>query len=282
MTVGFLAIENFLNRYRERALIEKALETIRTEILKILEHDPLLMQGLRQFISGMPLDTIGTSAHPKRLKQIMLEALLSPRTLQLEQLHTDRDPATTVQLSEVKRDLHYYIKLTSLYQEPISARELLFSILKKSASLSQGERSELLALSRKLPFVHPTDAAFCASELSQTAPITLNPQQIVAPVLVRPKELSPDIALIGLELFRRFTAIQEDIIARAGETYQSMQQRVAEQQLLIRDFKKEIKALPSEMRDALYAFAEKRWSSFAGEKPQREILSDYLSLLTHS
>ena len=106
-TIFFLALENFSNRYSQLPFICESLLGFKKHLTELSSKNPSLYHEVRQFILAMPLDTISTSAHPKKLKQVILETLLNPEILTLELVQTEKIDKKSF-IGFVSIDVDYY------------------------------------------------------------------------------------------------------------------------------------------------------------------------------
>lgn len=265
LTISFLALENFSNRYPGLKFNSDCIDSLRIMLSTSLESDPSLHHEIRTFVSGMPLDAIAQSAHPKRIKQLLLETILSPASLSEQLLRTDPQEGRTFGLQDIARDLQYYIRLCDFSPDPHSAREALTAVMKRAMLLEESAIGQLNSVIESFSFRFLTDKTFCLNQkrsLQASISEPVKPQVPEKPA-TRVVSQKPDIALKAISLFRTFEKHSIQLVAEGGETYESFQRRAHEQQRRLDTFRKECASLHSSLREDIYRHITAAWPRFS-------------------
>jgi hypothetical protein len=282
-TIFFLALENFSNRYSLLPFISESLLGFKKHLTELSSKNSSLYHEVRQFILAMPLDTISTSAHPKKLKQVILETLLNPDILTLELVQTekiDKKPSTA---TDTIRDLQYYHKLTELCTNPLYGREILTAIVQRTYLIKTEEKENLRLFVEQLPFSHPTDRIFILKQLQGESVIPLRTDQIISTAVhVRLPDAPKDYALLSICLFRRFMNLSQQIVARAGETLESIQNRASAQRKEYEQLVSDCNILPADDREKMHQLIGIQWKKFVTAKSaESEKIANFLNLLAN-
>lgn len=271
-TIYFLALENFSNRYPELAFTRQCIKQLSAALANLFETDSSLHLEIRNFLAGMPLDSIAQSAHPKRIKQLLLESILSPDILTEAVFRTDPEQQKTAELQEIARDLQYYSRLCEISTDAVSAREALTEIMKRATTLNEQALTQLNTAIESLNFKYLTDKTFCHNQKKGVLPAAFQAAPVIA--LRRNshstrKTSRNDIALKSITLFRHFEKLSEPVVSEGGETYESIQRRVQAQQKVFENFKKDCYLLGAPVREEIYKHITTSWPRFSKGDPNR-------------
>jgi hypothetical protein len=273
LTIYFLALEHFCNRYPKSSFLKECLKNLKNTLQDLHTDNQNLFFEIRNFVSAMPLDAISQSAHPKKLKQTMLKSILSIEALNIEEFVTESNRSGSNTYLDIKRDLQYYIKLCELSKDPLKAREILALIVKASHTLNNSERNDYLRLVNTLPFKYMTDRAFCLNK-KMTAPIiSLTARSIINPVSTsqgKTNKIYKDVSVDAIKLFKEFEICTKAIVSEGGETYEALQQRAQRQKKSLEKLSAEVQSHTTEYREALYRFSSTTWPSFIKDDLTRQ------------
>jgi hypothetical protein len=283
-TIFFLALENFTNRYRLVPFVSESLSVLKNNLVELSSKNATLYHQVRQFIAAMPLDTISASAHPKRLKQVILESLLSPDILTAEIVHTEKTGNKLNTTTDIIRDFQYYSKLNELCTNPMLAREILSIIVERARLLRKEDQENIKLYVKQFSFTHPTDRTFILKQLEGECIIALRSDQIIAPSLITKFPDPPkDYALLSISLFRRFMSQTQQIVARAGETLETIQNRAHTQRKEYEQFITDCKLLTAEDREKMHQLISAAWKKFiVANSTEGEKVTRFLNVLANS
>ena len=283
LTVYFLALEHLAHRYPNADFGKHCALALSAELKSLANTNSELFLAMRSFISGMPLDAIAQSFHPKKLKQMMLQVLLNPEAIDLKNFASDPNSKETATGPDLIRDLNYYVALCELCTQPLIARAVLDQIARKASFLTDAERKNFNSAVQSLPFKFVTDRAFCLNKRKTSPIIPLRPEYAITEVKseasFRPIK---DLAFDAIVLFREFEAHSKQLIAEGGETYETLQLRMEEQKKRLQKTAAQCLSIPAEDRESMYRIATATWHTFVrDDRSRQQRLANFLNFLAN-